>query len=127
MVCQGQTCTREKPPPMLMSSVEGAFVYIIRLRRQRILSTPHLLNAVHYQLEISLGRASVLFGFWVVGYVVGVLVWVAKTPFMTWISTIGISPDLAGAIITGLASSLATMVGVLLWAFIAPGHHGGHV
>jgi len=33
--------------------------------------------------------------------------------------TLGISSDVAGALITGLASSIVMLVGVMLWSFMS--------
>jgi len=58
-----------------------------------------------------------LFGFWLVGYALGFFAWMARAPVVNWVMTIGISADLAGAMITGFASSVAMLVGVLVWSF----------
>jgi hypothetical protein len=66
-----------------------------------------------------MGRKIVLFGFWLLGYALGFFAWLVRTPVISWIMTLGISADMAGAMITGLASSIMMLVGVLLWSFLS--------
>jgi len=66
-----------------------------------------------------MGRKIVLFGFWLVGYALGFFAWLVRTPVITWVMTLGISADVAGALITGLASSIVMLVGVMLWSFLS--------
>jgi hypothetical protein len=66
-----------------------------------------------------MGRKIVLFGFWLVGYALGFFAWLVRAPVITWVMTLGISADVAGALITGLASSIVMLVGVMLWTFLS--------
>jgi len=66
-----------------------------------------------------MGRTTVLFGFWLVGYVLGFFVWMIRAPVVNWVMTRGISSDVAGALITGFASSVAMLAGVLVWSFMS--------
>lgn len=66
-----------------------------------------------------MGRKLVLFGFWLVGYTLGFFAWLVRTPVVNWVMTLGISADVAGALITGLASSIVMLVGVMLWSFMS--------
>ena len=66
-----------------------------------------------------MGRKIVLFGFWLVGYALGFFAWLIRAPIITWVMTLGISADVAGAMITGLASSIVMLVGVMLWSFLS--------
>jgi len=66
-----------------------------------------------------MGRKLVLFGFWLVGYTLGFMAWLVRAPVITWVMTLGISADVAGAMITGLASSIVMLVGVILWSFLS--------
>jgi hypothetical protein len=66
-----------------------------------------------------MGRKIVLFGFWLVGYALGFFAWLVRAPVINWIMTLGISADVAGALITGLASSIVMLVGVMLWSFLS--------
>ena len=54
-----------------------------------------------------------------VGYALGFFAWLVRTPVIGWIMTLGISADVAGAMITGFASSIIMLVGVLLWSFLS--------
>lgn len=66
-----------------------------------------------------MGRKIVLFAFWLVGYALGFFAWLVRAPVITWVMTLGISADVAGALITGLASSIVMLVGVMLWTFLS--------
>ncbi len=54
-----------------------------------------------------------------VGYALGFFAWLVRAPVVTWVMTLGISSDVAGAMITGLASSIVMLVGVMLWSFLS--------
>ncbi len=54
-----------------------------------------------------------------VGYALGFFAWLVRAPVITWVMTLGISADVAGAMITGLASSIVMLVGVMLWSFLS--------
>ena len=49
-----------------------------------------------------MGRKIVLFGFWLVGYALGFFAWLVRAPVITWVMTLGVTADVAGAMITGL-------------------------
>jgi hypothetical protein len=66
-----------------------------------------------------MGRKLVLGGFWLLGYSLGFFAWLVRTPVIAWIMTLGISSDIAGAMITGFASSIMMLVGVMLWSFLS--------
>ena len=66
-----------------------------------------------------MGRKIVLFAFWLVGYALGFFAWLVRAPVITWVMTLGISSDVAGAMITGFASSIVMLVGVMLWSFLS--------
>ena len=66
-----------------------------------------------------MGRKFILFGFWLVGYALGFFAWLVRAPVVTWVMTLGISSDVAGAMITGFASSVVMLVGVMLWSFMS--------
>ena len=66
-----------------------------------------------------MGRKLVLFGFWLVGYTLGFFAWLVRVPVVNWFMTLGVSSDVAGAMITGLASSIVMLVGVMLWSFLS--------
>ena len=70
-----------------------------------------------------MGRKIVLFGFWLLGYSLGFFAWLVRAPVVNWIMTLGISSDVAGAMITGFASSIMMLVAVLLWSFLSGGRN----
>lgn len=66
-----------------------------------------------------MGRKAVLFGFWLLGYALGFFAWLVRTPIINWVQTLGVSADVAGALITGLAGSIVMLVGVILWSYLS--------
>jgi hypothetical protein len=66
-----------------------------------------------------MGRKLILFGFWLVGYALGFFAWLVRAPIISWVMTLGISANVAGAMITGFASSIVMLVGVMLWSFLS--------
>jgi hypothetical protein len=65
------------------------------------------------------GRKAVLIGFWLLGYALGFFAWLVRVPVINWIESIGLSADVAGALITGLAGSIMMLVGVILWSYLS--------
>jgi hypothetical protein len=66
-----------------------------------------------------MGRKAVLIGFWLLGYALGFFAWLVRVPVINWIESIGISAEIAGALITGLAGSVVMLVGVILWSYLS--------
>ena len=66
-----------------------------------------------------MGRKLVLFGFWLLGYALGFGAWLVRAPVINWITNLGVSADVAGALITGLAGSVVMLVGVILWSYLS--------
>lgn len=66
-----------------------------------------------------MGRKAVLFGFWLLGYALGFFAWVVRVPVINWIMTLGVSEEVAGAMITGFAGSIVMLVGVILWSYLS--------
>ena len=66
-----------------------------------------------------MGRKAVLFGFWLLGYALGFFAWLVRAPVINWVQTLGVSADVAGALITGLAGSIVMLVGVILWSYLS--------
>lgn len=67
----------------------------------------------------SMGRKLVLFAFWLLGYALGFFAWLVRAPVIAFIENFGLSADVAGALITGLAGSLMMLVGVILWSYLS--------
>jgi hypothetical protein len=65
-----------------------------------------------------MGRKAVLFGFWLIGYSLGFGAWLVRAPVFAWVTSLGFSQEVAGALITGLAGSIVMLVGVVLWSFL---------
>jgi len=66
-----------------------------------------------------MGRKAVLIGFWLLGYALGFFAWLVRAPVINWVESIGVSADVAGALITGLAGSIVMLVGVILWSYLS--------
>ena len=52
------------------------------------------------------------------GYALGFFAWIVRRPVLDFITTFGLSEELAGALITGLAGSIVMLVGVVLWSYL---------
>jgi hypothetical protein len=68
-----------------------------------------------------MGRKAILFGFWLLGYALGFFAWFVRVPVVSWIMTLGLSADVAGALITGFAGSMVMLIGVILWSYLSSG------
>jgi hypothetical protein len=66
-----------------------------------------------------MGRKTVLFGFWLLGYALGFFAWLVRAPVINFIMSLGVSEEIAGALITGLAGSVMMLVGVILWSYLS--------
>jgi len=66
-----------------------------------------------------MGRKAVLIGFWLLGYALGFFAWLVRAPVINWVMSIGVSAEVAGALITGLAGSIVMLVGVILWSYLS--------
>ncbi len=66
-----------------------------------------------------MGRKAVLFGFWLLGYFLGFFAWLVRAPVINMVQNLGVSADVAGALITGLAGSIVMLVGVILWSYLS--------
>jgi hypothetical protein len=66
-----------------------------------------------------MGRKTVLFGFWLLGYALGFFAWLVRAPVINFIMSLGLSEEMAGALITGLAGSIVMLVGVILWSYLS--------
>jgi len=66
-----------------------------------------------------LGRKAVLFGFWIVGFVLGGFAWIVKTPVLNFVQSIGLGSDASQALIAGLFGSTVMVLSVLAWSFLS--------
>ena len=53
------------------------------------------------------------------GYALGFFAWLVRAPVINWVANLGVSADVAGALITGLAGSIVMLVGVILWSYLS--------
>jgi len=53
------------------------------------------------------------------GYALGFFAWLVRAPVINWVTHLGVSSDVAGALITGLAGSVVMLVGVTLWSYLS--------
>jgi len=63
-----------------------------------------------------MGRKTVLFSFWLMGYVLGFLAWVLRKPLIGVISNLGVNQDIASAILAGIAGGFLMVISVLVWS-----------
>jgi CHASE2 domain-containing sensor protein len=66
-----------------------------------------------------MGRKDALLGFWLIGYVLGIIAWQVRTPAVQFIETLGLSADTAGALLMGFICSIVMVVGVLINSFLS--------
>ena len=57
-----------------------------------------------------------LFGFWLLGYMLGFLAWLVRKPISEFILSFGANRDLAGGLLAGLAGSFLMLVAVIIWS-----------
>jgi hypothetical protein len=66
-----------------------------------------------------LGRKAALFGFWIVGFTLGALAWMVKTPVLNFVQSIGLSSDASEALVAGFFGSVVMVLSVLAWSFLS--------
>jgi len=66
-----------------------------------------------------MGRKTILFGFWLLGYALGFFAWLVRAPVINFFTGLGLSADAASALITGFAGSVVMLVGVILWSYLS--------
>jgi hypothetical protein len=62
------------------------------------------------------GRKTVLFGFWLLGYILGFLAWLVRKPVFNFIASFGLSSDVIGALVAGLAGAFLMLIAVIVWS-----------
>ena len=72
-----------------------------------------------YYRRINLGRKAALFGFWIVGFMLGGFAWMVKTPVLNFVQSIGLSSDTSQALIAGLFGSVVMVLSVLAYSFLS--------
>jgi hypothetical protein len=65
-----------------------------------------------------MGRTAVIFGFWLFGYALGFLAYVARVPIISGMQYIlsGASADVVGGLISGLAGSILMLAALYVWS-----------
>jgi hypothetical protein len=65
-----------------------------------------------------MGRTSVIFGFWLLGYALGFLAYIARVPIISGIDYVlsGASADIVGGMISGLAGSVLMLACLYVWS-----------
>ena len=53
------------------------------------------------------------------GYALGFFAWLVRAPVINAVMNLGVSADVAGALITGLAGSVVMLVGVVVWSYLS--------
>jgi hypothetical protein len=66
-----------------------------------------------------MGRKAVLFGFWIVGYVLGALAWLLRAPLLKFVEDLGLGSDLSQALVAGIFGSSVMVLSVLIWSFLS--------
>jgi hypothetical protein len=69
-----------------------------------------------------MGRTAVIFGFWLLGYALGFLAYVARVPIISGIDYVlsGASADIIGGMISGLAGSVLMLAALYVWSHSGP-------
>lgn len=65
-----------------------------------------------------MGRKTVLFGFWLFGYILGFLAWALRTPVVDFISKLGINQEIATAILAGILGGFLMVISVIIWSAV---------
>jgi hypothetical protein len=65
-----------------------------------------------------MGRGSVIFGFWLLGYALGFLIYIARAPFLDGIISLfgSANADVVGGLLSGFAGSVLMLAFVFLWS-----------
>ena len=65
-----------------------------------------------------MSRGTVIFGFWLLGYALGFIAYIGRTPIIAAVDYIigSANADLVGAMVSGLAGSILMLVALFLWS-----------
>lgn len=68
-----------------------------------------------------MGRKTVLFGLWLVGYSLGFGAYLFRKPFADFILFLipTLSQEIVGAIVSGLAGSVIMISAIVLWSYLS--------
>lgn len=69
-------------------------------------------------MTAQMGRGSVIFGFWLVGYALGFVAYVIVMPLMENLGFLGqyLNSDIVGGLISGLAGSFISLAVLYIWS-----------
>jgi hypothetical protein len=70
-------------------------------------------------VDAKMGRKAVLFGFWIVGYLLGAFAWLMRAPLLKFVEGLGLGSDLSQALVAGLFGSSVMVLSVLIWSFLS--------
>ena len=65
------------------------------------------------------GRGPIIFGFWLLGYALGFILYLVRVPFMVALSDLfgaGLNSNLVGALVSGLAGSIVMLAALFIWS-----------
>lgn len=65
-----------------------------------------------------MGRTSVLTGFALLGFILGFVAWLVRGDVDAALADLGLNPDLAGAILAGIAGGFLMVIVVLVWSAV---------
>ena len=66
-----------------------------------------------------MGKKSILISFWLAGFVIGVLAWDVRSPFVQFMENFGLTAAMSQAMIAGFFGSMVMVLAVVFWAFLS--------
>ncbi len=72
-------------------------------------------------MTAQMGRGPIIFGFWLLGYALGFIAYLARVPFITAITTLfgEANATIVGAAVSGLAGSVMMLVFLFVWSHMS--------
>lgn len=69
-------------------------------------------------MTTQMGRGPVIFGFWLLGYALGFIAYLASPPFIAGLTDIfgAANSQIVGAAVSGLAGSVVMLVALFVWS-----------
>jgi hypothetical protein len=75
-------------------------------------------------MTAQIGRGTIIFGFWLLGYALGFVAYLVRVPFIT--ALIGLfgaaNATIIGAAVSGLAGSVVMLVFLFVWSHLGSSH-----
>jgi hypothetical protein len=71
-------------------------------------------------MTAQIGRGSLIFGFWLLGYALGFILYLVRAPIISGIAYLlgSASGDLLGAIVSGFAGSIMMLAVLYVWSHL---------